>query len=86
MMTIQGGRDSLRETTFVTANQQWRAGGGCGPETVTPMTLRGPAERRASSCAKSGEHVIYHATEMGHEWPTEASTLIWGFFAEHPKP
>lgn len=86
LLTFQGGRDRLAQS-FASTNSSWAKAAGCKDEKVTTLTMGGgPTHRYASSCNGGTEHIVYSVTQMGHEWPAEASALMWDFFVAHPLP
>jgi polyhydroxybutyrate depolymerase len=86
LLTFQGTRDRLAQG-FTVNNSNWAKAAGCRDETVATVPLGdATAHRYASTCANGSEHVVYSVVGMGHEWPPEASELIWDFFAKHPLP
>ncbi|GAA2373174.1 hydrolase [Catellatospora methionotrophica] len=92
VVTFQGGKDML-SPAWSTTNQSWREAAGCAEPVVTPVPgTQGRAERRVSTCANGGEHVVYAIGPMAHEWPNtrehavDASTLIAEFFTRHRLP
>jgi polyhydroxybutyrate depolymerase len=92
VVTFQGGQDML-SPAWSSTNQSWREAAGCAAPVVTPIAnARGRAERRVSTCANGGEHVVYALPTMAHEWPNarehpvDASTLIADYFVKHSLP
>lgn len=84
LLTFQGSRDRLA-AGFTIANNQWAKSAGCKDEKVTTLTMAGgPTHRYSSTCDGGAEHIVYTVTTMGHEWPAEATEIIWEFFASHP--
>ncbi len=83
LLAVQGLEDDLAGT-FGPLNRAWAQRVGCGPATATTLRWRdGPVRRTTASCAGGSEHVVYQVERMGHEWPREATELIWEFFQRH---
>lgn len=86
LITFQGALDRLRQG-FTTTNNNWRGAAGCAEKSVTTITMEGgPTHIYTAACKGNAEHIVYAIARMAHEWPADASKLIWQFFANHPLP
>jgi poly(3-hydroxybutyrate) depolymerase len=84
LIAFQGGHDRLQQS-FTQTNSFWDKAAGCSGEKVTTITMEnGPTHIYTSQCNGGAEHVTYSLTAMAHEWPADASRLIWEFFQKHP--
>lgn len=85
LITFQGGRDGMADD-FPPVNRQWAKAAGCGQPEVVELRMYGsPTRRSIAHCDNGAVHVVYDLERMGHEWPTEATGLIWEFFEAHPR-
>lgn len=83
LITFQGARDGLA-SGFPSTNRTWAQAAGCGQPEITELRMYGsPTRRSIAQCDDGAVHVVYELARMGHEWPTEATRLIWEFFDAH---
>ncbi|NYJ00528.1 polyhydroxybutyrate depolymerase [Nocardioides thalensis] len=83
LITFQGGRDNLA-AGFPSTNRTWAKAAGCEqPEVAEIRMYGGPARRSIAQCDDGAVHAVYELPRMGHEWPREATGLIWEFFEAH---
>jgi polyhydroxybutyrate depolymerase len=59
----------------------WRRVDSCPPPTITKngvLTISG------SKCPDNREVVLVTLDDLGHDWPSQATSALWRFFAAHP--
>ncbi len=64
----------------------WRKRAGVGKPDKSVRALSGGTECNATGKGKDGAEVTFCKIEGGtHKWPSEASAMLWTFFADHPR-
>jgi polyhydroxybutyrate depolymerase len=76
------------------AAQQWAAQDQCDPTPATTQAAAGVQLTAYSGCAGGAAVELYTIEGGGHEWPgapgqtaaIDANSVMWTFFAAHPRP
>ena len=59
----------------------WRSVGGCAAPATTQV---GNVSTADATCPDGRSVVLVTIANAGHQWPGDATSTIWRFFAAHP--